>query len=210
MERARISAVFIALVLDPPLVADDRSPPVMPPPTRASSTTPSEAPELAVFAGVTSGLALGAPASRRWGLGPSLGVALGATSWEVGLNGALLTPFSLEFSKGSVRLVRAPFDLSCRWVTSGYPLRMHFGVGVQTDLFHMSGVGFDRPEGSLRVGVGARGSVGVRHSFEWGWAGVVEVSYAYFPRPYILEVSPARELGKTPSSWLGLSLGAIF
>lgn len=210
MERARISAVFIALVLDPPFVVDETPTPVASPgPIAPAPLAPVDVIEPSIFAGASVGLALGTPAARRWGLGPSLGVALGAKAWEVALNGALLTPFTLEFSTGSVRLVRAPFDLSYRWLSSGYPLRVHFGVGVQTDLLHLSGVGFERSERSLRVGVGARCALGLRRAFESGWSGVVEVSYAYFPRPYILEVSPRRELGKTPSSWLGLSLGAI-
>lgn len=216
MERARISAVFIALALDPPLPSTDASDATK----RAApvpSTTPMPAAErspwelsVSVSAGLSTSLALGRPGSRRWGVGPSLGVALGSDAWEIALSGAVLTPFELEFAaQESVRLLRAPFELSYRWLIPSDTVVPYLGFGVEMDLLHMSGVGFEEPEGSFRVGVGGRLGVGVRAPVSAAVTGFVELAGSYFPRPYSLEVSPNRVLGETPTTWLALTLGAI-
>jgi len=153
---------------------------------------------------------MGREGSRRWGVGPSLGIALGTEAWELALSGAFLTPYELEFgTEESVRLMRAPFELGTHWLMLSDGVIPYLGFGVEVDLLHMSGVGFEDSEGSFRVDMGGRVGVGVRAPVAAAVAGFVEIGGSYFPRPYSLEVSPARVLGKTPTTWLALTLGAI-
>ncbi len=213
VERARISAVFIALVLDPPLVSlartSARSPVVSEqevPPGEPTSAPPG----YSVTTAVRVSAALGRPGSRDWGLGPSLGLSVSGERSELVARGATLSPFKLEFARGTVRLVRIPFDVGYHYLLRGGGFSGYLGLGVAADLLHISGEGFERSLGAVRVGVGASGALGVRYSFDPTWSGFAEFSGAYFPRPYRLEVEPERLLGKTPRAWLGVTMGAIF
>jgi hypothetical protein len=211
VERARISAVFIALALDPPFIAPDGPPSRVAVPARDTGVAnPTAGRDLgvSVAAGAMASVALASPSA--WCVGPSLGLAIDSGgAGEVALSGALLSPFTLEFATGSVRVLRLPFDVGYRMIAKSGAVSGYAGLSLQADLLHVTGVGFDRSAESVRVGLGARASLGGRYHMTPVWVLFGELSGVYFPRPYSLEVEPARTLGTTPGAWFGATLGAM-
>ena len=211
VERARISAVFIALVLDPPLVLPKANEHF----TSAHAPLPAPEPaertevDVSVAAAVLTSAALASPGPQVWSVGPTLGVALGHGSSEGALSMALLSPAKLEFDAATVRVTRAPIGVSYRLLQRAGDFGGYGGVGLELEVLHISGVGFERSRRSVRLGAGGRASLGVRHAFRAPWTGFAELAGAYFLRPYRLEVEPQRVLGTTPRFWLAVTLGAI-
>jgi len=213
-ERARIAAVLVALVVDPPLPAADSGAPELelPPAPPASSPppAPSEPWSWAAMAGATVALAPGSEGSRTWGAGPLVRGQLGQRGWDLALTAAFVSPVSLDLENGGVRLTRAPLDLSGSLSWGGSELRGVLGAGLAGDLLHLEGTGVAQAQSSLRFDVGLRAHVGVRFRFGAKVWGVTEVSGTYFPRPYEFEVPPHGVVGHTPAYWLGAAIGVQF
>lgn len=213
-ERARIAAVLVALVVDPPLpAADSGTPEVHPPPPPPPPGPPparSEAWEWTATVGATVALAPGSEGSRTWGAGPLVRGQLGRDGWEVALTAAFVSPVRLDLESGGVRMTRAPLDLSGGLSWGGSVVRGVVGAGVAGDLLHLEGTGVAEAQSSLRFDVGLRAHVGVRFRFGAKVWGVTEVSGTYFPRPYEFEVPPHGVVGHTPAYWLGATIGVLF
>lgn len=215
-ERARIAAVFIALVVDPPLPPTGDSgtvPPQSPHPVAEPSPPPSPpepGPSLASMAGATAALAPGSEGSRTWGAGPVLRLLAGRPEWDISLAAAFLSPAKLTLDAGGVRLTRVPFDVSGSLLFGVPTVRGAVGAGLAGDLLHLSGTELVRPQSSVRFDVGFRSHLGLRVLLGSGIWGVAEMSGRYFPRPYEFEVPPRGIVGKTPSVWLATTVGALF
>ena len=214
-ERARIAAVLVALVVDPPLPAADSGapevqPPAEPPPPAARPPASSEPWEWAAMAGATAALAPGSEGSRTWGAGPLVRGQLGRDGWELALSAGFVSPVRLDLESGGVRLTRVPLDLSGALSWGGSALRGVVGAGIAGDVLHLEGTGVAEAQSSLRFDVGLRAQVGVRFRFGAKVWGVGEVSGTYFPRPYEFEVPPHGVVGHTPAIWLAATIGVLF
>lgn len=214
-ERARIAAVFIALVVDPPLPPTRDSGATEPPPSphpvaRPEPPPKAPAPVVATMAGVTAAWAPGRDGRRPWGVGPVLRFLVGRPAWDVSLAAAFVSPAELDLKRGAVRLTRVPFDLSGSLVFGGFRLRGVVGAGVAGDLLHLAGADLARARSTVRLDVGLRSHLGLRVLLGSGIWGVAETSATFFPRPYEFEVPPSGVVGQTPSVWLAASVGALF
>jgi len=216
-ERARIAAVLVALVVDPPLSAGD-STAAEPAPRPRSAAVPAPPParlppaELrwASMAGATAALAPAPDGPRTWGVGPVLRALMGQAAWDVSLSAAFLSPVTLDLETGGVRLTRFPLDLSASWIFGVAGARGVVGAGVAGDLLHLTGTGVSQAQSSLRFDVGLRSHAGFRFRFGAEVWGVGEISGTFFPRPYEFEVPPNGVVGHTPAVWLAATLGVLF
>lgn len=213
-ERARIAAVLVALVVDPPLPTGDSAGPqraVQPEPTppKAPSTPPARL-SWATLAGATAALAPASEGSRTWGAGPLLRALLGQAGWDVSLSAAFVSPVKLDLESGGVRLTRFPLDLSGSLLFGSSEVRGVVGAGLAGDLLHLTGTGVSQAQSSLRFDAGFRAHVGFRFRFGAKVWGLAELSGTFFPRPYEFEVPPSGVVGHTPAFWLATTFGVLF
>jgi hypothetical protein len=213
-ERARTAAVFIGLVLDPPVLPEAKPPaPVAPPAAPAAAPPPPPA-----EAGAPLTLQLGplfeaAPISDaaevpraggfggRLGWGRALGVAVGA---------AFLLPTRLALPRADARLVWLPFDVSLRLVHDAGPVAFSGELGPELALLFASGDRVKNPRTSTRLEVGARAAVSLTWSMSAHLGAFVTLFGVWRPRPYEFRVNPELSSGTTPPVWLGASLGLAF
>jgi hypothetical protein len=208
-ERARTAAVFIGLVLDPPILPEVKPPAAAATPAKPAPPPPASEP------GVPLTLQLGplletAPVSDaaqvplaggfggRLAWGRELGVAVGA---------AFLLPTRLALPAASARLVWLPLDVSLRVAHEAGVVTLAAELGPEFALLFASGDRVKNPRTSTRLEVGARGAV----SLTWGMSSHLGAFMTLFgvwrPKPYEFSVNPGLESGTTPPIWLGGSLG---
>lgn len=211
-ERARSSAVFIGLVLDPPLLPEAPAPKpstpvkggdVHPPPEKK----PRPASHLVLELGPllqTAPLSDSEQLPLAGGFGARL--AWGKT-WGGALGAAFLLPTRLHLPAADARVVWLPFDLSLRLTQGGPALSWSAELGPELALLFATGEGVDNPRTSTRVELGARGAV----SLSWGMGSHVGAFVTLFselrPKPYDFRVNPDVASGSSPAWWLGSSLG---
>ena len=209
-ERARASAVFIGLVLDPPMLPEPgpvRAPPPVPSRPAAPAPAPPEGPHLTLELGplleaapisdaATVPIAGGFGSRLSWGRG--LGVAIGA---------AFLLPTRLQLPAADARLVWLPFDVSLRASREVSPVTLAAELGPELALLFASGDRVVNPRTSTRLELGARGAL----SLTWGMSRHLGAFTTLFgvwrPKPYELVVNPGVHSGTTPPLWVGASLG---
>lgn len=212
-ERARTAAVFIGLVLDPPIFpeAQPRLAPPTPSPTPPGAAAPPpratvltlELGPLLEAAPISDAaqlpLAGGFGARLAWGRG--LAVAVGA---------AFLLPTRLALPAADARAVWLPFDVSLRGTHEGGPITLAAELGPELALLFVSGDRVKNPRTSTRVEPGARAAL----SLTWGMSSQVGAFVTLFgvwrPVPYRFRVNPDLPSGTTPPLWLGASLGLSF
>jgi hypothetical protein len=214
-ERARTAAVFIGLVLDPPILPEAK-PPAPPPPVPPAP--PPAPPTPTVEAATPLAIQLGplleaAPISdaaevpraggfgARLAWGRALGVAVGA---------AFLLPTRLALPRADARLVWLPFDVSLRTTHEAGPVALSGELGPELALLFASGDRVKNPRTSTRVEVGARAAVSLTYSMSAHLGAFVTLFGVWRPRPYEFRVNPALASGTTPPVWLGASLGLSF
>ncbi len=209
-ERARSSAVFIGLVLDPPLLPEAQ--PAAPPPRDVSPApvpppSPPPGPHLTVELGP---LFEAAPISDATAV-PIAGGFGGRLAWGSGLalslGAAFLLPTRLELPEADARLVWLPFDVSLRLSRAAGPVRLAAELGPELALLFASGDRVSNPRTSTRLEVGARAA----GSLTWGMSphlgAFVTLFGVWRPKPYEFRVNPDLASGTTPPLWIGTSLG---
>lgn len=220
-ERARLAAVFVALVLDPLNVPSEESnppppppapaqPPAEPEPTAAPPPAPAPAaanvdlelgPLLWVAASSTSAnvpRAGGMAARLRWGGG--LALSLGVAG---------LLPAHLEYERASVEAVWLPFDVSLRVGQRLDAWELGAELGPIAAWLSVAGQEVPEARSGSRLELGARLGASVRYWASPDIALVLSGHVASFPRPYRLELAGLGEVGRTPSLWIGTSIGAV-
>jgi hypothetical protein len=212
-ERARTAAVFIGLVLDPPIFPEAKPAPApAPPPPMAVSVAPQphrstpltlELGPLLQAAPVSDAtqvpLAGGFGGRLAWGR--TLGVAVGA---------AFLLPTRLALPAADARLVWLPFDLSLRATHRAGPVALATELGPELALLFASGDRVKNPRTSTRLEVGARGALSLTWSMSSQLGAFLTVFGVWRPKPYSFRVNPDLASGTTPPVWLGASLGLSF
>jgi hypothetical protein len=209
-ERARAVAVFIALVLDPPVLSfgdpAPRPPPPPPPPPPAPAPTRESAP-LRLELGPVLEMAPVSD-SRNVPVAGGFGARLAwGESWALAVGAALLLPTRLQLPEADARVVWLPLDIALRGATRTGPVRLSAELGPELAILFASGEGVNNPRTSARLEVGARlaGSLGWDMSSHLG--AFMTVFSVWRPRPYDFRVNPELDSGTTPPLWLGASLG---
>jgi hypothetical protein len=211
LERARNAAVFIGLVLDPPVLPEAERPKAVAPahertravPRRAVTPLTLELGPLLQAAPISdaSQLPLAGGFGARLAWGRALGVSVGA---------AFLLPTRLALPAADARLVWLPFDVALRTTHHFTPLAWSAELGPELALLFATGDRVNNPRTSTRLEVGARAAC----SLTWGMSSQLGAFATLFgswrPRPYAFRVNPELESGTTPPLWLGASLGLSF
>ena len=225
-ERARVAAVFITLALNPPApLARTAAPPADLPadlhaienaagPPVPSGPPPGAAPASARWASLAVGARVDGPVGAA---SPAAGIAAGAElrgaiGWRhVGLaaSAGILAPTEARASSVTVHQQRFPLSLALT-VRRELPRGVEAAAAVGASLVPLT----LRGEGLMSSLPATRLDTGARLAFElrlprlaWRAAPFVGVHAEYFPRPYVLDVSPLGDIGSTSRFWLGASLG---
>ena len=218
-ERARVSAVFIALTLNPPQIQQSEAPATSHavPQYGTPARNPGPASELrsgpsatawaqfdlgARFDGalypdspvsVASGLELRASLRNR-----RLGVTAGA---------AVFAPVVWELSGVLVSEQRFPAHLALRLHFASAPFQFNLDLGVAAALFNLRALQAKGEQLATRVDVGPRLALTAQFETPRGLAPYLGAQVEYFPHTYRILVDPQGLLGSTPTLWLGLALG---
>jgi hypothetical protein len=204
-ERARAAAVFIALALNPPLVA-----PAAPPPTpQVIASPPPPAPPES-----TGWLDLGVAARLDGGPAPALGAEVRASAgrrwFGLTATAGVLAPTETTFSSVVVRQQRFPLSLSLaarRGLTQR--LALAGAVGAALVPLTLRADALDGPsETRLDAGVHLAGELAFAASPRL--RPFVALHAEIFPRAYQLEVDPLGNVGSTGRFWAGVSVGLSF
>jgi hypothetical protein len=205
-ERARASAVFIGLILDPPLLPEAPPPPPPPPP----SPPPGRKSEGAKLTLELGPLLEAAPISDAaelplaGGFGGRLAVGRGLS---LSLGAAFLLPTRLELPAADARLVWLPFDVSLRASRTLDEVTLSGELGPELALLFASGDRVKNPRTSSRLEIGARGAVSLTWGMSQRLGAFLTVFSVWRPRPYDFRVNPDVASGTTPPLWVGASLG---
>lgn len=208
-ERARTAAVFIGLVLDPPIFpeATAKPPTPAPPPEPVAARPQGRATPLALELGPllqaapisdAAQLPLAGGFGGRLAWGRSLGIAVGA---------AFLLPTRLALPAADARVVWLPFDLSLRATRETGPVALSAELGPELALLFASGDRVKNPRTSTRLEAGARTALSLTWSMSSQLGAFVTLFGVWRPVPYRFRVNPDQPSGTTPPVWLGVSLG---
>jgi hypothetical protein len=230
-ERARHVAVFTVLIVDPlrvPINTVDRGEEepepeeTAPPPERDPEPTPEFPPAIYVqpelpSRAATFDLSLGPLAqvavqsdqqatTQAGGLGLRLRYG-GNVAVTLGIAGLL--PTSLHFENAEARALWVPMDLglSLSQLVASWEVGVDLGLGAA--LLIVEGEALDETQQASRLELGGRVGAQVRY---WASdrAGIYGgLSGLWFPKPYSLEVQNLGVVGRTPTGWIGGSLGAV-
>ena len=218
-ERARVSALFIALTLNPPQIqsaerdAPQRKPaPVeerKPPPQ--TSVAPATAPMSSTWTHLEAGarfdgpLNSGVPATL--GAGLELRVSLGRGRVGAVLGGAVLAPVTWDISGVLVQEQRFPGHLALRLRWPSPLVTLALDLGVSATVFTVRAPELARESNSVRLDVGPRTALTARFATIGGLSPYFGAHVEYFPHAYRLIADPNGKLGATPHAWVGMSLG---
>lgn len=216
-ERARHAAVFVALVLDPPLIpepseAEPAAPPT-PPPAMPSSERPapiSASPPPSTSMDLTlAPVVQVAPASGERGTT----VAAGGMAWVRAKRGLHLA-LGTGLLRGSLQFDDVVAD--AWWI----PLHLALGVRVDADRWEAGGeigpnvtllsvLGRDlaQAERQVRLEWGGRAAVLSRFWFSKNFALYLSGEALFRPSTYALLIDPQGKVGFTPALWLGGAAG---
>lgn len=223
-ERAKHVAVFTVLIVDPLRVPTDAIPaeeepeppkntpeasePPAPPLTRPEPE-PARRAAFDLSLGPLAQVALKGEAestTQAGGLGLRLRYGM---SFGVALGIAGLLPTALHFSEAEARATWAPTDLSLSLSQRIDSWELSLDLGVAAALLLVEGEALDATQQASRLEVGGRAGVQVRY-WASSRAGIYGgLSSSWFPKPYSLEVEGIGIVGRTPSAWVGGSLGAV-
>jgi hypothetical protein len=215
-ERARIAAVFIGLLLDPP---ESLLPPEpVPEPRLEEPEAPRPPPRRPVERPSRLDFELGpallvAPTASATAV-PVLGGISARASWgkEVRLAAGVLGlfPTTLHYETADARVHWLPVDLAIRLRRPGPELDMAGELGVAVAVLRARGERVDISRQETRLELGARAGVVLRNWFSESLGAHVSLNLLWFPAPKELMVRPDERLGTTPSVWVGASAGVVW
>jgi hypothetical protein len=220
-ERAKHIAVFTVLIVDPLHVPAHIEPPeeepepvkpvepVEPPPVLAPPKPKTRGPQLDLSLGPLAQVAIKSDSegsTQAGGLGFRLryGSGVGIT---LGLAGLL--PTSLHFRQAEASAIWVPMDIGLSLAQRSESWEVSLDLGLGAALLLVEGEALDATQQASRMEVGGRGAVQVRY-----WASDRAGIYgglfgSWFPKPYTLQVEGIGVVGRTPTGWLGGSIGAM-
>lgn len=214
VERARIAAVFIALVLTTPTIHLVAPQAVLPSTSQPQPLTPEPDHWTAVsLAARCDGNSAGSSSSTvGLACGGELSGAVGKRWQGAFLSAGALAPTVSRFASVPVRVQRFPLALgvvAVRELRGGW--RVGADLGAALSLLRIEGEGLDTGGPALRFGAGARVGVSLRLPTAWrGWAPAMTLHGEYFPRAYQIDVDPLGTIGSLGHYSIGFSAGMSY
>jgi hypothetical protein len=214
-ERAQHAAVFVALVLDPPMIAEAQPGPVVVAPApvapmreqpRPASPSRTNARQWELALG---GSVLVAPAVAD----RSTAVAGGVAAWVRGKKGfhlgfgAGVLHGSLHFTDADADAWWIPLDLAVGFTAQGAAWEMGAEIGPSASVLSIIGENLAQAHREVRLEFGGRAAVMARFWLDKKFALFMSAEGVYRPSPYALFIDPDGLVGQTPSIWLGGSAG---
>ncbi|MEA2696820.1 MAG: hypothetical protein QOI66_1091 [Myxococcales bacterium] len=207
-DRTRLTAVFLAVVLDPPRFSAP-APPQLPAPAPAQSLAPalprSWELELAPAFQVAPGAGLAAvPLAGGGGLR-----LLWGRTVRLSVGSGVLSSSTLHYQRADAHALWIPIDVGARLTLAG----PRWDAAVEASLIvapvHLSGSGLTPTESGWRAEIGERTAVLVRlwltkrmgffaSIYDFGW-----------PQGIRLTVAGTGDVGQTPRFWLGAQGGLV-
>ncbi|MES1210520.1 MAG: hypothetical protein ABUS79_31660 [Pseudomonadota bacterium] len=201
-ERARVAAVFVALVLNPPAAPAPRP--------NAPATTPPPAPAPPPADAVRAGVAARFDAAAGAAIGGEVRLFVGRHALGVQATAAAMTATESVLNDVRVRAQRFPCSLAATLTrAAGEHLQLSAALGVSLTPFTLRGQGLMSPSPGTRLDVGGRLEFAAR------WRGHAVAPFAavhveYFPRTYDIAVMPLDAIGTTAPLQAGVSAGLDF
>jgi hypothetical protein len=216
-ERARHAAVFVALVVDPPAIAE-LGPEA---PVAAAAPAPSAAPVDAArppaerrASGTSWDVALGAvmlvaPA----GDGRRTAVVQGITAFTRAKRGfhlalgAGVLRGALQFDAAEADAFWIPIDVAAGFTTRTTAWEIGAEVGPNASILSILAENLRQASRQVRVEVGGRVSAWSRFWFSKQFAAFLSAEAVIRPIPYVLDIDPRGSIGEMPPLWFGASAG---
>ena len=213
LERARVSAAFIALAIAPPEFPEPSTAPTTPP-SPSTSTGSSRSSSLGTGRRRTIHVTLevagrieGAPADGLVMGGADARLSLGGRWLQASLGVGALSPASLHLPAVETQLTYVPFDLSLRGLLTRSRVKLGADLGLAAAVLLADGRGIAVPASGVRLDVGLRMGLLVQLWLHSRGSLSLGLHATVLPRPYELTVDPIGTVGHTPSWWLGATLG---
>ena len=212
--RARISAVFVALAIDPAQLAMAPPPvPVVPPAPPVVRTPPPIFPPPTPPVFPAARLDLGATA--LYGVGPDdrVGQVGAELRWSggrhrLGPEAGVLALLPVDNTVGGVRLRqwRLPIDAGVRARVLGPRFERYGELSLSAALLSERALDLVSPKSQTAVELGLRAGIGV-HAARGRFAPFAALSAELVPLPPAVFALPAGTLGRTPLLWIGATAG---
>ena len=201
-ERARAIAVFIALLIEPPMFdgPDDALVAKKVTPPRSRFRLASDIELLAQ---------LDATPEDRGGIagGSMVRASIGLPFVRVTLGVGGLSPVDLQIGDVRGRFTRIPLDLGLRGVLRRGRVELDGDLGFAATVTQGQGVSLPRNSQGVRLDPGIRLAISLRIWFENRVAPFVGFQTVIAPEPIDLALNPVGKVGSAPQFWLGAILG---
>jgi len=213
-ERARHAAVFVALVLDPPLISELPSEsserPQAPPVPPVDAARPSERRTTGLEWDVTIGAAmLVAPEAERRSTAVAEGIAAFVRAkhgFHLALGAGVLHG-ALHFDAADADAWWIPLDAAVGFTSRPRAWEMGAEIGPSASVLFIIGENLKEARREVRVEVGGRASAWSRFWFTKQFAAFLSAEAVVRPFPHVLDIDPRGGVGEMPVVWLGGSAG---
>jgi hypothetical protein len=213
-ERARHAAVFLALVLDPLMTADESpEPPVarapVVPPVDTAQPPPQRRPQALQWEMTLGGVMHVAPGVDRREMAVAEGIAVFARAkrrFHLALGAGVLRG-RLRFDVADADAWWIPIDLAAGFDARATAWEIGAEVGPSASILSIVGENLKDADRQLRVEIGGRVSLWARFWLSRQFAAFLSAEAVVRPFPYILDIDPRGSIGQMPALWLGASAG---
>jgi hypothetical protein len=218
VERARITAAFVALVLAPEAAAAPVPAPTAPPPPPPLPTTPTPVPPAGRWLRMDARATLEiAPQGGLVAPGAAIAVVAGRGTFGAHATCAWssTTSIGVATDAGSVAIERVPCALGpvARVFPASGRLEIDVDPGLAIGALLADGRGFASTSRAARLEVGARlGIDAAWHlgSRRHGFAPILGVDVTYYPAAYDLDVISRGTVATSPNVWAGVTAGVCW
>lgn len=216
-ERARHAAVFVALIVDPPAIAEGSAEqPTAPTPAVPPVDAPRPPAERRA-AGWQWDLGLGgvvlvAPQGDRRQTAVAQGVAAfarGKRGFHLGFGAGILHG-TLRFDIAQADAWWIPLDVAAGFTARSTAWEIGAEIGPNASILSIGGENVPQAQRQVRVEVGGRAAAWSRFWFTQRVAAFLSAEAVVRPFPYVLDIDPRGDIGKMPAVWLGASAGLAF
>jgi len=210
-ERARAAAVFIALVLNPPVAPAPAAPAAVVQQPSVVAPAPPRAAERWFDLAAAARLDGGSAPETSAAIGFEARVAFGWRAWGVAATAGVLTPTEGRASSVTIRQQRFPLSvgltarraLSERFVLAG-------AAGAALVPLTLRAESIDGGSQATRLDAGVRLAAELRYRATPRLAPFLDLHAEFFPRAYALDVDPLGTVASTGRFWLGAAAGLVF